>query len=148
MKKLLKNGFMDTGQAKKRIESIILQLVELRDSIASDDSSEHSPISQEVEEKLENRICLFCGKKIPAKETPSRGCHSKCYQKIRRAVKEGKTTDEMAVWKGQWAPKQQGGRKSESPFDSHDYLVSDGISDVIESLEIDSRPKTGHREQP
>lgn len=127
---------MDKEQVRARIESVIFHLVEIRNALAEDDQLVAPPdVSAKVTEKLASRICLFCGKKIPVKDSVSRGCHQRCYQKIRRAIKDGKTTDEMAVWKGQLAERQPGGRKSDFGFDEVNES-SDPLTTAIESLEM------------
>lgn len=61
--------------------------------------------------KLANRICLNCGKVIPPDEKVVRGCDVACRQSIRRAIREGKMTEEAAIENGILAPPGPTGRR-------------------------------------
>jgi hypothetical protein len=121
---------MNKQQTISAINAVINDLIKLRDSITN--TMDEPPV--DVSDKLAKGICLFCEEKMSADEPSSRGCHSRCAQKIRREIQFGRLTDEEAVAKGIWSSPQLGGR----PRDARIVLKSQsqqGTQKVKESRE-------------
>jgi hypothetical protein len=114
LKKVSKILFMDAETLKLKLDKLIDSIYELRESL--DDHSTALPA--EALQKLSRKVCLFCSKPIGKNEVVSRGCHDGCAQKIRRRIRERKTTDEEMVAKGLWCPPLPGGRPADpdNPF--------------------------------
>ena len=99
---------MDIEAIESEIDFLVSRLVSLRELVRSD-----SPKMPTIAvEKMNEGICLYCDEKILEGEPHDRGVHNRCYQKIRRNIRIGETTETDEIEAGRFAPKQQTGRPS------------------------------------
>jgi hypothetical protein len=108
---------MNRERLANRLQTIILQL----QSIQSELAASAPALPPEAAQRLADRVCLLCGKKIAKAEHPLRGDHEKCYRRVGRRVKAGEISDAGAVEAGLWAPRGEAGRPS-LPVDQLDKL--------------------------
>ena len=123
---------MDPIEIQRRLEAIAQQLIGLGNEIASAEVS----MPESARKKFESGHCLLCEKRLDPKKDNPRGCHSKCYQRVYRAIQRGETTDAEEVTRGNLAPRQQGGRRGWSPYESDARSSTAKVNEGSEELEF------------
>lgn len=79
------------------------------DAIQAIDSGLPSPPGEALE-KMDQGICLKCGKKIKRDQQARRYCHESCYRTLMRRIQEGETTEDQLINDGILGPKITAGR--------------------------------------
>lgn len=73
------------------------------------------PVRKAAKERLEKcsqqNLCVACMQKFEEGETPTRGCHKRCYYATYRGIKAEKFTDSERVAAGKLLPPAERGRK-------------------------------------
>ncbi len=97
---------MDPNAIAEKLSSLIEELQSLHRMISEGPGT----LPAEARSMLKKRICLGCGKPIPADERSVRGNHEACWKRIQRAIEAGRMTEDEAIQNGFLAPKRTGGR--------------------------------------
>jgi hypothetical protein len=92
--------------------------------MAIDDTEPDMP--EEAKKLLSKGICLNCKKPL-GDDDHLRGVHRKCFQRIRRNIRDGQLSEAQAIEKGVLASKKVAGRPR---------ITDDALSKVIESQTI------------
>lgn len=103
-------------------EQIAARLIQIADelrALAEDVRGEPMPdLPKEAVEKMEHRICLQRGGRVPDSQDYTRGLSPGAYAETMRAIKSGELNERDLISRGLLAPKSKPGRKkSKSKLD-------------------------------
>jgi hypothetical protein len=104
---------MNTNEIAVELASIGNRLERIADAVR-DMGREQEGFPMERMELYRKRICLFCEEPLEPIEDDSRGCHQRCYRKLRRQVEKGIVTDSQAVAAGKCLPAEKPGRRMDA----------------------------------
>ncbi len=113
---------MPENDLKIRIRKLAVELAEIAELMPEDEVRPNFPES--AEQLLEKRICLACGKAIPAKKREIRGLHESCYKKTKDAIRQFKTTENQLIEAGLLAPVRVTGRPVSNPTPLDEFLLA------------------------
>lgn len=91
----------------------LMQAIALLQQVIAELDDQTPTMPQESLRRIADGLCLNCGLPIAGKKE-NRGCHDKCYHRVRRRIAEGKLSEFEAVSLGLLAPKSPSGRKPKS----------------------------------
>lgn len=84
------------------LDQTILKLQRIRNALVDE---EEVPFPPEAEGKVANRVCLVCDKRIKSSDASRRGCHEKCYRRLKREMDKAGHLESDYVRAGKLAPK-------------------------------------------
>lgn len=98
---------MDREEINKRLDSLVREIQAVYQLVNAD----LPQLPPAALKKLEQGICLKCGKRIVKTEDKKRGCHVRCHRSLLRSIEKGLFSEFDAIAKGLLAPKSSGGRR-------------------------------------
>lgn len=97
------------------LESLIVGLQDLVDSLRGQDVSISPEVAKRIEKFRKEARCLLCEKPL-GEGKATRGCHQVCYGKVNRKIRARQFTLQYAVDKGWLNPiAESPGRKTDRP---------------------------------
>lgn len=102
---------MHTTELTNQIAGVIQQLQLVHQQLLDLPLDEVSPVElpSDALERLSQRICLYCHRKIEGRIV--RGDHDACSKKVKTEIKNGSISEVEAIRRGLIAPAQTGGTK-------------------------------------
>lgn len=103
------------------------------------DIDDELPAAPDIAQKLSGRICLQCGKVVPADEQYRRGLCVTHYEATRRKLMAREVSDSELVAHGLIAPPRSGGKSRGSKSALDEYLESrdespDEVADRLQEM--------------
>ena len=126
----------------ERLEAAIAELQAIKNEIAGASFGELPSVEPEwVSDKLANKTCLQCGKKIQGRAV--RGCHEACAKRVTIKIRAGEISETEAVRAGQIAATRITGRPPKTTaIDEYLASKSENPEDVAQRLQEMGRDLT------
>jgi hypothetical protein len=109
----------------------------LQDVLAAIDDSEPD-MPEEAKQLLAKGVCLNCRKPI-GESDHLRGVHRKCFQRIRRNIKDGHLSESQAIERGLLASKKIAGRPR---------IIDDKLSQLLDSATVEQFKQEPGKKKP
>lgn len=89
-----------TSEELAELRRVGNRLLDIVDKLTDAPVEVSQSIREEVRSKLERRICLACGAKIPARVRIKRGQEESCYNTTRRRIRRGEVRERELIEQG------------------------------------------------